>query len=286
MVPSNAKAVVVWLLLLLFVYLGLYTWNARTGYLDRLASYTGMEFVGWILTPGEWAHDRVVFYWNSYIALVDAQAENRRLRRQLRRKTLRVNELRREASEIERLRGLLRMSPPDEWSYQGARVIAHRLGPNAALQTIFVNKGSASGVSRDTPVLVPGGVIGRVYEVSPHYANVLLVTDPNSNIPVMGHKSRTNGIVSGRGPDASLDMRYVPQNAPLHADELLITSGLAGIFPKGLPVARVTSIEQSELSLFKQVRVEPLVDSRRIEEVLLLRHQRIVDASQELLEAR
>jgi rod shape-determining protein MreC len=286
LIPRNFKAVVVWLLLLLFVYLGLYTWNARTGYLDRLAAYTGMEFVGWVLAPGQWVHDRAVYYWSSYISLMDAQVENRRLRRQLRRKTLRLNELRRQASEIDRLRGLLRLSPPEGWSYQGARVLAHRLGPNAALQTIFVDKGSASGITRDTPVLIPDGVIGRVYKVSPHYANILLLTDPNSNIPVLGHKSRTNGIVNGQGPNASLELKYVPQNAPLHSSEMLITSGLSGIFPKGLPVANVASVEQSELSLFKQIRAEPLVNPRRIEEVLLLQHERIVDTRKEHLETR
>lgn len=183
---------------------------------------------------------------------------------------LRIARLYEESAEARRLRGLLEVSPPEPWDMAGARVIAHRLGPNAALETVLVDKGSLTGAVLNTPVITPAGVVGRVVRVSAHSANVLLLTDPNSRISVIGRDSRTPGILCGTGAEGVLELLYVPLNAPLKAGEILVTSGLAGIFPKGLPVARVSRIELSDISLFQTVTAEPLAYPRRQEEVLLL----------------
>ncbi|MCF8106288.1 MAG: rod shape-determining protein MreC [Desulfohalobiaceae bacterium] len=258
-------------LLPLFLYLGLYTWNSRTAALDRFAAYTGMEFAGLILAPGKWAAARTRVLWNRYFFLVGTAEENERLREKIDRLKLERIRLREKASELKRVQSLLQFSPPDDWDYEGARVIARRLGPNAALGTIFINKGSRDGVHRDQPVLTPEGVVGRIYKAAPHFASVLLLTDPNSHIPVLGQNSRTNGITEGQGRGESIQVRHVPRNALLFSRELLVTSGLADIYPKGLPVARIKDIELSELSLFKKVVSEPLVNSDRLEEVLVLK---------------
>ncbi|MFW6388854.1 MAG: rod shape-determining protein MreC, partial [Desulfohalobiaceae bacterium] len=86
-------------------------------------------------------------------------------------------------------------------------------------------------------------------------------------------QTRNNAIIQGQGPDKSLQVKYVGQNAPLFSREQLVTSGLAGIFPKGLPVARVEQIRHSELSLFQQVLAKPLVELQNLEEVLLLKQK-------------
>jgi len=251
------------------LYLTIYTWNLRTGVLDSLAANTGLEFVSWVLRPGKWVADKADRLWEDYFHLVDVQQENRRLAEQVDRLSLDLAALREDAAETVRLRKLLHYSPPRTWTVQGARVIAHRLGPAGALDTVLIDKGSLIGVGVNVPVATPDGVVGRVLRVAMQASTVLLVTDPNSKIPVVSRNHRTTGILSGSGSGEELEVNYVPLNAPLDVGEVLVTSGLAGIFPKGLPVAEVSGIERSDISLFLTVRARPLVDYNSLEEVLL-----------------
>jgi rod shape-determining protein MreC len=237
--------------------------------LDSLAANTGLEFVSWVLRPGKWVADKATRMWVDYFHLVDVQQENRRLAAEVDRLSMDVAALREEAAEAPRLRKLLNYSPPRTWSVQGARVIAHRLGPAGALDTVLIDKGTLGGVTVNVPVATPGGVAGRVLRAAMQASTVLLVTDPNSKIPVVSRVHRTTGILSGQGAGEDLEVRYVPLNAPLEVGEVLVTSGLAGIFPKGLPVAEVTGIERSDISLFLTVHARPLVDYNSLEEVLL-----------------
>ena len=258
-------------LLPLFLYLGLYTWNWRTGALDDLAAFTGMEFAGWVLAPGKWVSSHAHDLWDRYFFFVQTEAENTLLRKQVHELKLEVIRLREQAAEQQLLASLLQVTPLDGWDSFGARVIAHQIGPNAVLQTFFVNKGRVDGVKKDQPVITPDGVVGRILKTAPHYATVLVLTDPNSYIPVLGQKSRTQGITRGQGQGEALQVNHVPKNGLLFSGELLITSGLADIYPKGLPVARITDIEITELSLFKKVVSGPLVRPFQLEGVLILK---------------
>ena len=229
-----------------------------------------LEFTGWVLKPGKWAVVEVSGFWNRYIYLVNVRADNERLQDENRDLRLEVMELRERAAAAGRLEALLLFAPPPGWLKEGARVIAHQLGPAAVLETMILDKGRVRGITVDTPVLAPGGLVGRVLRVGPSVSSALVLTDPNSRISVIGQKHRSGGILTGQGPGHELKLRYVNLNAPLDEGEVLISSGLAGIFPKGLPVARVTRVDRSEISLFLTVTAEPLVDLTRLEEVLLL----------------
>jgi len=258
------------LLLALFLYLSLYTWNLRYGYLDRLSEITGMEVSGWLLRPGNWVAFETNRLWRRYVHLVDVEGENERLREAVGRMALEMARLREDSARAQRLERYLDFGPIAQWDYQGARVIAHRLGPAGTLETFLVDKGSASEIVEDAPALTPDGLVGRVMRVSPSTSTVLLLSDPNSRIPILGRDSRTTGILVGQGPGQMLSVNYVPLNEPMAEGEILVSSGLAGAFPKGIPVARVTTVERSDISLFKTVLAEPLVDVRNLEQVLLL----------------
>lgn len=242
----------------------------RTNFIDRLADLTGLQFVGLVLKPGAWAADRVETFWKDYVDLVEVRQENRELNSEVERLRLKLAETLEQAREAERLKELLDFSPPETWEALGARIIAHRLGPNAALKTVLVDKGSWSGIEVHTPMVTPRGVAGSVLRTGPKFSTALLITDRGSRISVTGRLSRTPGILAGRGPGEPLKVEYVHQNAPIAPGEVLVTSGLDEIFPKGLPVALVTDAQRSEISLFQEVSAEPLVNLRRLEEVLLL----------------
>lgn len=256
--------------------MSLFTWNLRTGGLDAVSGHTGLEFVGWVLKPGKWTVDKAQELWRSYVYLVDVRDENDMLRKQVDQLKLELAGTREEAAEVKRLRRLLSFAPVPGWSSQGARVIAHRLGPGAVLDTLMVDKGALTGIGPNNPVATADGIMGRVLRAGASTATVLLITDINSKFPVLGAKSRISGVLCGRGDTGMLEVRYVPQNAPLAVGEMLLTSGLAGIFPKGLPVAQVTSVERSDISLFLTVRARPLVDLRNAEEALVLHREAVV----------
>jgi len=271
----RAKRVAIALLVALFAYLSVYTWNLRTKHIDSLANYTGLEFIGLVVKPGQWVADKAVSFWNRYIYLVGLREENERLTQELEQMRMSNARLQERAAAADRLEKLLLFAPSPSWIEEGGRVIMHRIGPESVLETLMVDKGRLSGVEEDTPVVAPEGVVGRVLRVGATISSVLLLTDLNSRIAVRGRKNRSTGVAIGMGPgkDGSeplLQVRYVNLNAPLEEGEVLVTSGLAGIFPAGLPVAVVTAIERSNVSLFLTVRARPLVDIERLEEVLLL----------------
>ncbi|WP_051384500.1 rod shape-determining protein MreC [Nitratidesulfovibrio termitidis] len=238
--------------------------------LDRLAEHAGLEFVGAILKPGVWARDQVVSSWNNYLDLVGVREENEALREQVRTLSQQVQVASEARAELARLRALLELEPPEGWRPLGARVVANRLGPQAALESAIISRGYYSGAGPGTPVVTHEGVVGRVYRAGPYTATVLLLTDPGSRIAVLSATNRTAGILVGTGPRGLLEMKYVPQNARIEVGELVLTSGLEGAFPKAVLVARVESVSQSDLSLFQTVYASPLADLEALEEVLLL----------------
>ena len=264
----------------LFVYLSMYTWNLRTGHLDALSSYTGLDISGLILRPGIWASDKVVNFWDRYIYLVGLKQENDVLIEQaaeLKRANMLISAKARSASRLERL---LDFVPPTDWGFSGAHVIAHRMGPAGSLATVSVDKGSAAGVEDDMPVVSLDGVVGRVLNTGATVSSILLLTDSNSRIAVIGDLNRSPGMLSGQGYGEPLLLRFVNLNAVIDAGEMLLSSGLSGIYPKGLPVARVTKVQRSDISLFLTIQAEPLVDMAGLEELLLLKREPVLPSAQ------
>ena len=248
----------------MFFLLGVYTWNWRTGILDRIAGNVGLEIVAWVALPLQWSRDQYRSIREKYVDLGEVRQENERLWLKVTDLYLQLSRLHEEAAEISRLRALYEFQPPQEWSLIGGRVVAQRFGPHAVVESLLVDAGSRAGVSMNTPVITPQGVVGRVLRTSPNLSNVLLISDPNSKVAIMGREHRTQGVLVGQGPQSSLSMQYVPLNDLLEEGEILITSGLDGVFPKGLPVARVERIDRPSTSLFQLVQAVPLVDLRNL----------------------
>nr|WP_239057849.1 rod shape-determining protein MreC [Pseudodesulfovibrio sp. JC047] len=249
----------------------MYTWNLRTGHLDALSSYTGLDISGTVLRPGIWVTDTVSDFWHRYVYFVGLKQENDTLKAEaatLKRENMLLHA---QASSAERLERLLDFTPPDQWEYFGARVIAHRMGPAGALDTLAVDKGSRADVEDDMPVVALDGIVGRVLRTGAVTSSILLLTDANSRIAVIGAQHRAPAMLAGQGYGNQLILKYINQNAEIEPNELLLSSGLSGIFPKGLPVARVTRIQRSDISLFLTVMAEPLVDMASLEEILLLK---------------
>lgn len=270
---SGSKSKLLALLLLpLALYLCLYTINRRTGFLDSLATRTGLEAVGWIVAPVDWIQRTSLDLWRDYVALVNVRRENERVKQRIQELEIQQMRLRSRVAETKRLRRLLGFSPPPAWNCTGARIVGERMSPSDALRTVLLNKGSANAVHPGMPALTPTGLVGQVLKTSQSFSKLLLITDPNSKVPVIGRQSRTKAILKGRGAGNAPQLDYVARNTPLSEGEIVVTSGLGGVFPKGIPVGRIQSIEQPGQSLFQEVKVRLLSDPGGLEEVLLLHH--------------
>lgn len=251
-------------------FLALYTWNARTGYLDTLAENSGLEVTGYLLLPSTWIKNQITRYWGHYVALMDVAEENARLREEAGRAERYLASVKENLAELARLRALVGITPPENWHTLGTRVIAGRFGPAASLETVMIDRGYATGAAVGTPLVTHKGLAGRVYRASPHIATVILITDQTFRVPVMTREGRVPGVLVGGGPQSPLEVRYVAPNARVEVGETLISSGLDNAFPKGLPVARVISAEPGTQTLFQQIQAEPLSSPDSMEEALLL----------------
>lgn len=254
----------------LLLYLGIYSWNQRTGILDGLAQNTGLEVVGAVLKSVQLVQDSVAEAWSRYLDLVNVREENEQLKQRLTQFETRLILAAEEKAELDRLRALLSLQPPEGWQQLASRVLAGRMGSNAALITVTIDRGYLTGATPGAPAMSNAGVLGRVFRAGPATATVLLLTDPGSRVAVVSQQARVQGILAGSGPFKPLDLRFVSHNAQVVPGELLVTSGLDEAFPKGLPVARVTSAGPSDLSPFQSVQAEPLANLSALEEILVL----------------
>ncbi len=137
-------------------------------------------------------------------------------------------------------------------------------------QQVAIDKGSASGVFEGQPVLDAHAVMGQVTHVSPYTATVLLITDVSHALPVQVLRNGLRTIAVGSGRINELDLPYLPNDADIREDDLLVTSGLGGKFPPGYPVARVSQVRRTPDRPFARVAAEPRAHLDRSREVLLV----------------
>jgi len=205
--------------------------------------------------------------WHDYVDLRTLHVENLRLLRETAVLQRRISQLEEQALETQRLQGLLVMQETSHERYLAARVV----GKDATnwFKTILIDRGSLSGVRRNQPVVAPDGLVGRVVEVTPTASKVQLVTDPVSASGGLLQRTRVTGVVSGH-LGAGLRMRYLPLLADVVAGDDVVTSGMGGVFPKGIPVGRITAVERKSGALFQEATLQPKVDLGRLEEVMIL----------------
>ena len=144
-------------------------------------------------------------------------------------------------------------------------VISSTRGPS---RMIVVDRGTRAGVRKDQPVVAWGGAVGRVVTADVAYSKVLLLTDPSSGVAGVLQHSRAQGIIFGTD-GLGLEMRFVPRFSDVSHGDRVVTSGLAGIFPRGIGVGRVTSIRQAADGT-QTIELAPELDYGSVEEVLIV----------------
>jgi rod shape-determining protein MreC len=205
--------------------------------------------------------------WSDYIALIGVKADNAALREALVVAEAENNRLREELSLAGRLKDILAYRDAAPFDSMASVIVG--LNFDGWTRTAVIDKGADDGVRKDSAALSPSGVVGRVIEVNGRTSRVLLTTDMRSNIDVIVERTRVKGVAEGTGSDG-LTLKYVRQVDDVQVGDAIITSGLSGIFPKGLPVGEVSKIEKGRDNFFKHIEVRPEVDFARIEEVLVV----------------
>ena len=217
-----------------------------------------------------WAVTGAVGAWDGYVALRGAHERARALVIENTRLQLEAQALQAERAENERLRRLVGLSEAaPRRAYLGARIIGARLNPGG-LQLLTIDRGSDDGLARAMPVVVAGGVVGRVHALTGRSADVLLVVDRNSSVAVRVERTRARANVRGQGVPDLCRLDYALRADDIIEGDLLVTSGTDAVFPPGLPVGRATRLQRAAHGLFQEGSVIPAVDPTRLEEVLVV----------------
>lgn len=137
---------------------------------------------------------------------------------------------------------------------------------------VIIDKGSQQGIALGQPVVDRFGVLGQVTRVLPLLAEVTLITDKNHSIPVQVLRNGLRGIAYGSGDGSTLDLRFMPANAEIQAGDVLVTSGLDGVYPRGLPVATVLKVERDPAAAFAKIGLKPSALTNQHRQVLVLQY--------------
>jgi rod shape-determining protein MreC len=235
----------------------------------RLVRYWAVQ----LLTPAEragtWSFSKVSGIWSGYIGLRDSRTENQRLKTEVEQLRMRNRELESRAAEGQRLTVLMnfREAHP-EAPMIAAQVIGASADPTSHI--LFINRGERDRIRRNFAVITPDGVVGKIVEVFPSSAQVLLINDKESGVGALFAGTRTHGVVKGSG-DPQPRMEYVQNDEKVQAGEAVLTSGEDRIFPKDLPIGTVESAAAG--NPFQLIRVQPAARLDRLEEVLVLMSQ-------------
>ncbi|MGD8371385.1 MAG: rod shape-determining protein MreC [Syntrophobacterales bacterium] len=205
--------------------------------------------------------------WRGYFHLVGLERENEALKRELQELKLQMNKYREADLANKRLRALLNFKTSIPTPLLPAEVVA--FDPSGWFQTILIDKGENDGVIRDMAVVSADGLVGRVIGVSGRHAKVLLILDGNSAVDALIQRSRARGILVGLGRNRCL-LNYVQRNEDVQVGDPVISSGMGGVFPKGILLGKVQEVVRGNSGLFQTVEVEPAVDFSGLEEVMVV----------------
>lgn len=201
----------------------------------------------------------------------DLAAENATLRQEVARLQEEKTRLIGVLQENERLRRLVGFKRKrDDFELVPARVVARDVTPY--FRVLKVSLQADAELKPRMPVVVAEGVVGQIHRVYGRFADVIVVSDPRSRIDVLSQRTRARGVVEGLGHERDYMARigYLSEKDQVREGDVMVTSGMGGVFPRELVVGRIAEIEQAERGLFQEARIEPSVDFSRLEEVFVV----------------
>ncbi len=196
------------------------------------------------------------------------RAENAQLHEQLRVARTQLLRFESLSEENRRLREIREASKGVSERTLIAEIVNVAVQPHRHM--VVINKGADDGVFRGQPVLDAFGIVGQVMLVGKSTATLILITDTEHSVPVQVNRNGIRSIAMGTGDSARLSLPYLTVESDVQRGDLLVSSGLDGVFPAGYPVATVTKVERNPTDTFALVEAKPLAQLDRDREVLLL----------------
>lgn len=263
---KSIKTVWVWIFLLVIVLFSI-TLNSEKGQSWNPVERVIIEVIAPLQKCIYKSADFIENFWVKYFYLIEVHDENDRLKREIDSLKMENSHYRELVATHERLQELLQFKETINYPASAAQVIGR--DPSGWFQSVIIDKGAKSGLSVNMPVVNAEGVVGRLVSVSPDYAKVLLIIDQNSAVDCITQRSRDKGIVKGISSKAC-KLEYVLKTSDVVVGDMVVTSGLDRVFPKGIPVGRVVEVENIPGELFKDVTIRPMVDFSKLEELLII----------------
>lgn len=262
--PKNLAVTKIVLLLVLVCCLVLFvsSFGGRFGFFHQLT----LESLGPFQTLSTKVTSGVKNVWDDYIALWEIRDENKRLHAILDEYTEKFNDYLEAYSTYLALTEKLYFKEKEPFPSITARVVGK--DPSYWFQTIMVDRGENDGVLEGMVARTEKGVVGQVIQVSPNYSKILLANAPSSAIDAMVQKNRVRGILKGAGKGGYI-LHYVLKNADVAVGDRIVTAGIGGIFPAGVPLGVVAAVRKKQRGMFQEIEVDPFVDFQRIETVFI-----------------
>src|SRR6266705_2447278 len=205
--------------------------------------------------------------WSGYVGLRNLRAENEELKRQLAAAEIASQEQRALADRARGLEKMLELRDRVNLRTTAAEIIGAAAMPD--FRTLTIDKGTRDGLGPDMAVIAPAGVVGRLVTPSARSAKVQLLIDRNAAAGAIVERTRAQGVVVGGGGNERLQMQYVSEASDVAVGDVVVTSGIDGIYPKGFIIGRVETVEKNGPA-FKRIVVKPAVDFSQLEEVLVV----------------
>ncbi len=205
--------------------------------------------------------------WDNYLDLIHVRRENLELREEIKALNARIVSAEEAQQANNRLEKLLEMKKSVKAPILAASVIGEDV--SSWFRTLVIDRGSSSGIAEGMAVVAANGVIGQVIKVAPASCRVLLLTDHASGIAATIQRSRARGVVKGRG-EGLCSLEFTTREEDVKVGDMVVTSGVGGVFLKGLPIGEVTMVKRGEYGIFQTVTIRPSVNITHLEEVLIV----------------
>jgi rod shape-determining protein MreC len=209
--------------------------------------------------------------WLKYFDLIDTYKQNLRLKDEIYSLKAENFLYKERLATYQRKDKLLQLAETSDKKMIAAQVVGW--DPSGLFKAVIIDKGRSSGLTINMPVINADGVVGRLVSVSSNYSKVLLLIDQNSAVDCITQRSRDSGIVKGLSAKTIVyepSMDYVAKTSDIIVGDAVVTSGIGGIFPKGVPVGEVTDVKAPTDELFMAVKIKPSVDFSKLEEILVI----------------
>ena len=214
-----------------------------------------------------WTLEQLASGFENYVYLLHTRKENVALLEENRSLLNSIANLRETEQENLRLKKLLHFEEANKLETIVARVVAKDV--STEFRAIRINRGESSGVRRNMAVVTDQGIVGRVLRTTAHTADVVTVLDLLSAVDVINERSRARGVMEGLNDEVA-QLKFTIRTDDYQPGDLLISSGLGGIFPKGIPAGTVSRVNRKPFGISQDVEVTPSVDFSKLEEVLVI----------------